>query len=387
MTLYTRRTRHIRNKPRLQPSSVVLFATVFAMAGGAWYVWHSAAYAANETNPQTTWVACSANAASGGTSTFTPLSDSAAAALVTHEPEIRPKNATGYSIGGTSYPAPNYYVPSAAEIAAFHSATDQYGQTAVQANPYNQYVDGLDGLASPSTDDLIQWGAHKWGIPEDWLRAQYVQESQWSQYWQGDQTTESGADYPLFPVQSRVPNTSSDVYESLGITQLRWEPTTASNSLHAGTEPLRWKSTAFNVDYQAATIRFYYDNPSGTRSSWGDASYVPCQQWNSLGGWFEPYPWNNSGQQGYITQVQGKLSSQTWTTSGFINESLTFPPAITFNTGGSIPGDCNADGHVTVIDLSILLSHYGQTYAACDFNGDASVTIIDLSILLSHYGT
>ena len=183
-----------------------------------------------------------------------------------------------------------------------------------------------------------------------------------------------------------MPSTASDVYESLGITQLRWEPTTGGNSLHAGTEPLRWKSTAFNIDYQAATIRFYYDNPSGTRSSWGDASYVPCQQWNSLGGWFEPYPWNNSGQQGYITQVQGKLSGQAWMQSSFINESLTFPPAITFNTGGSVPGDCNADGHVTIFDLSTLLTHYGQAYAACDFNSDNVVNIFDLSTLLTNYG-
>lgn len=53
---------------------------------------------------------------------------------------------------------------------------------------------------------------------------------------------------------------------------------------------------------------------------------------------------------------------------------------------GAISGDCNADGHVTVVDLSILLSHYGTAYMACDFNGDGTVSIIDLSILLSNYG-
>lgn len=54
---------------------------------------------------------------------------------------------------------------------------------------------------------------------------------------------------------------------------------------------------------------------------------------------------------------------------------------------GSIPGDCNGDGHVNAIDLSILLSHYGQAYAPCDFNHDGIVNVIDLSILQSHYGT
>lgn len=59
----------------------------------------------------------------------------------------------------------------------------------------------------------------------------------------------------------------------------------------------------------------------------------------------------------------------------------------TSNAPAQVPGDCNGDGHVTIIDLSILLSHYGQTYAACDFNSDNTVNIFDLSILLTHYGT
>jgi hypothetical protein len=58
--------------------------------------------------------------------------------------------------------------------------------------------------------------------------------------------------------------------------------------------------------------------------------------------------------------------------------------------GASVPGDLNSDSHVTVIDLSILLSHYGQsgqTLSTGDCNGDGSVSVTDLSILLSHYGT
>ncbi len=51
------------------------------------------------------------------------------------------------------------------------------------------------------------------------------------------------------------------------------------------------------------------------------------------------------------------------------------------------PGDCNGDGHVDAIDLSILLSHYNQAYNPCDFNIDGIVNVVDLSILESHYGT
>ncbi len=56
-------------------------------------------------------------------------------------------------------------------------------------------------------------------------------------------------------------------------------------------------------------------------------------------------------------------------------------------SGTSPPGDCTGDGHVTIIDLSTLLSHYGQAYPACDFHSDGYVSIVDLSILLSNYGT
>ncbi len=102
------------------------------------------------------------------------------------------------------------------------------------------------------------------------------------------------------PPQARVPGGRS-VYTSLGITQVKWIP---DGSVGAGTEPLRWKSLAFNLDYQAATLRLYYDDPGGARTAWGDRSYAPCQAWKSVGGWFAPYPWDNPAQRSYIAQVQ-----------------------------------------------------------------------------------
>jgi hypothetical protein len=59
------------------------------------------------------------------------------------------------------------------------------------------------------------------------------------------------------------------------------------------------------------------------------------------------------------------------------------------NAAAPPPGDLNGDNHVTILDLSILLSHYGQaaTPSQGDINGDNTCNILDLSILLSHYGT
>jgi hypothetical protein len=53
------------------------------------------------------------------------------------------------------------------------------------------------------------------------------------------------------------------------------------------------------------------------------------------------------------------------------------------------PGDVNSDGSVNLQDLSILLSHYGQsaTSSQGDLTGDGIVSLVDLSILLSNYGS
>jgi hypothetical protein len=237
------------------------------------------------------WVSCS--------SSFVPLSDAQAAALVVSAAENRPNNATA-----------NHYRPSSVDLSAFlNNEKDLYGISPVQDNPYFQYVTG--GF-SGTTDEIIQWGAAKWGIPADWLRAEYVHESYWNQSQLGDLT--SVANPVLYPVQCRA--TGNRVYQSLGITQVKWNHPDA-NDAGMGTEPLRWKSTAFNVDYQAARVRFYFDNAQGKRSAWGDGTYKSCNNWLSIGGWFNPYPWNNSGQQSYVQSVQGTLANRTWAKGGF----------------------------------------------------------------------
>jgi len=304
---------------------VAAVAVVLAAAGTAYaserpnarVAWHS------EKHPQLTWVSCNRNAHSAAPSTFHPLSDSAAAALVTIEPETRRANATPFTLDGRRYPAMNDYEPTHAQIRSFLGAKTSLGQTNVRFNPYYQYVDGHDGIHDPSTDDLIQWAAHKWGIPEDWLRAEYVRESYWNGFQLGDLTGVKASWYTKYPPQSRAPD--SKVYQSLGITQVRWTP---DGSLHPGTEPLRWESTSFNIDYQAATIRFYFDNPEKSRSAWGDSSYQPCENWNSIGGWYDPYPWNNSGQAGYVKSVKQALTGTTWRSQSFLNWTAPLPSGV-----------------------------------------------------------
>jgi hypothetical protein len=213
-----------------------------------------------------------------------PLSDAAARALVTPRAEIRPANT-----------AANHYLPSAAELAAFHAAGS--------FNPLEKYVTG--GFTG-TTDEILQWGAHKWGIPEDILRAVAVTESWWKQSGMGDRA--DGVNAALYPAQSRID--ADSVYQTLGIMQIKWAP---DGSLHPGTEPLRWKSTAFNVDYWGATVRYYYDG----LCDWCTSGYGPGQAWESVGAHYNPYPWRNSGMMHYIGTVQGHVADRTWAQPGF----------------------------------------------------------------------
>ena len=64
--------------------------------------------------------------------------------------------------------------------------------------------------------------------------------------------------------------------------------------------------------------------------------------------------------------------------------------AYTLSLPQAIPGDANLDGKVDVNDLTIVLSHFGQTtgvsWGTGDFNGDGRVDVNDLTIVLSNFG-
>jgi hypothetical protein len=233
--------------------------------------------------PQSTWAAPGSG----------PLSDARAAALITSQPENRPANA----------PA-NEYVPTEPQLRKFYSARNNHGETTVQWNPLYRFVTGRSRLVHASTDDLIQWVAHKWGIPEDVIRAQMMRESGWNMSQLGDRRTVRATWYSQYPRQARLARTS-DVFSSMGIAQVKWVP---DGSIGAGSEPLRWRSTAFNLDFFAATVRYYYDGHCG----WCGSGYHAGQSWNSVGAWYSPLPWGGPQARLYIYQVQRIIRQKSW---------------------------------------------------------------------------
>ncbi len=225
-----------------------------------------------------------------------PVSDTEAANRVRPVAENRPANVDE-----------NHYRPTAAELTAFRTGrVDRYGRTMLDFNPLTAHVTG--GFTG-TTDEILQWAAHKWGIPEDVIRAAAVTESDWNMSKLGDRRTV--ADPSIYPGHSRIAGTS-DVYESLGILQVKWNPDT-----HWGTEPLRWKSTAFNADYWAATVRYYYDG----RCDWCAPGYSSGRILASVGAWYNPSPWV-TGSLSYVSTVTANLAARRWERAGFLGSGL-----------------------------------------------------------------
>jgi len=222
--------------------------------------------------------------------TFAPaMTDARAAADVTLTTEAVPANT-----------AANDYVPSAVEIAAFHA-------NAWTQNPLYQFVDGLDGIANPSTDDLIQWVSHKWGIPTSWVRAQIRQESDWQQSQLGDELTVTPAVYAEYPAAEQVAGSNdTEVYTSMSLAQVKWEYG-VNNLPGTGAANLRIESSAFALDLYGATVRYYYD---GGANDWLLATQPAGDEWDSIGDWFDPGP--PSSHSSYVSGVQAHLAAQDW---------------------------------------------------------------------------
>jgi hypothetical protein len=146
----------------------------------------------------------------------------------------------------------------------------------------------VTGNFTGTTDEIIQWGACKWGFDENTLRAQAAKESYWSMLSVGDNG------------------------ESFGIMQVR--STTFRNN---GVFPNAQHSTAFNIDLYLATWRDCLDG----KDTWLNTverggQYGAGDVWGCIGKWFSGR-WYTQPSVDYIHAVQGYLNDQIWLDGGF----------------------------------------------------------------------
>jgi hypothetical protein len=134
-----------------------------------------------------------------------PRSDRAAAKLVQRS-SFEPRHDND---------AANHRMPTKAQIRDFRRRSDM---------PNKGWV---TGHFTGTTDEILQWGAYKWRIDPDLLRAVATVESWWHMYTVGDDG------------------------DSFGLMQIR-------RPYHC-CEPLTSQDTAFNVDYYGGILRAYHD--------------------------------------------------------------------------------------------------------------------------------
>jgi hypothetical protein len=100
------------------------------------------------------------------------------------------------------------------------------------------------------------------------------------------------------------------VYESVGLSQIKWTP---DNAFNTGTRFLRYRSSAFDLDYMGAEIRYYYDG----KCNWCRPHYQAGNEWLSIAAWNSPTPWNSGRQRQYARDVQRTLRRRPWTLPSF----------------------------------------------------------------------
>jgi hypothetical protein len=253
------------------------------------------------------------------------------------------------------------------------------GQTAVPLWTYAR-VTGQCPLSSPTTDELIQWTAAKWGLSDELIRAQMTQESHWYQNlkWSDSMPASVLARFGLSgrpaacPVGTPVfacgygdyapgsgnthgaPNAApGKAYnkslggvlvdsqfsgnrvlgpESYGISQCRWwvdSPTVGKSDV--GNYPWEELSTAYALDFYGMSIRSQYDglnqwmagnytaykaNPGGTIGVWGSVGNWYGGDWNA-GVPQSQWVGNNTPTIVYCRDVLGFLAAKPWLQSGF----------------------------------------------------------------------
>ncbi|MBV8205939.1 MAG: transglycosylase SLT domain-containing protein [Acidobacteria bacterium] len=176
--------------------------------------------------------------------------------------------------------------------------------SAWQQNIY-EFAARVDGRFTGTTDQILQWGACKWGIEANLLRAVATRESTWRQSQVGDYTRDSKLCSSF--------GQSAPCYQSYGLLQVK-----ASAAAHPATYPYSQASTAFNVDFAAAWLRSCFEGTDRwlAKKPQSSRGYSAGDIWGCVGAWYSG-AWYDAGAQDYIEKVKQFYLSEPWLKPGF----------------------------------------------------------------------
>jgi len=173
----------------------------------------------------------------------------------------------------------NHRIPGKKLLEAWRKRSDM---------PYRNFV---DGRFKGTTDEIIQWASHKWGIDTETMRAVAATETWWVNSFRGDEG------------------------DSFGLYQVR-RPYHCWNDCR-----IARYFTAFNADYYGGIIRSYYD---GTQTwlntvSGNGKPYRSGDLEGSMGAWYSGRWWPE-GVNVYLDRVAQYRAAKVWLQPNFVGK-------------------------------------------------------------------
>ncbi|HEY6748331.1 MAG TPA: hypothetical protein VI357_21755 [Mycobacteriales bacterium] len=225
---------------------------------------------------------------------YRSLPDDAEAARAVHRSswEIRPENARF-----------NRTEPPALRLVPRDDAARGYDPL------WNQYVTHrITGRFHGTTDEIFQWAAVKWGVPDNVLRTVAMMESDWRQSNQGDDVTDPSRCPPGYSVPCPV------TFGIVGTKSTSWP----------GVFPWNRDSTATAVDVLGGWLRGCYegwvwwlrDHGSRELGVYAAGDIWGCVGAWASGNWHDLEPGRASGER-YLRRSQQLNALRPWLEPGF----------------------------------------------------------------------
>lgn len=232
-------------------------------------------------------------------SSYASLPDDAQAAARVHISswEPRPSN--------TRY---NHTIPAHLRLRPVDPASRAYDPR------WNKYIlDRITGDFIGTTDEIFQWAALKWGLPDNLLRTVAYMESDWQQSNFGDFVNDRAqcpSGYRTLP----CPVT----FGLVGVKSTSWP----------GIFPWNRDSTAAAVDVLGGWLRGCYEGWVWWLRDYGNRSrgvYHAGDIWGCVGAWnsgnWHDGPVNGPGGENYIREAQYWDKATPWLNPGFVERS------------------------------------------------------------------
>lgn len=196
----------------------------------------------------------------------------------------------------------------------------------------------VDGQYAGTTDEIFQWAACKWGLPDNLVRAVAYRESTWFQYaaypsgrpvlqWgAGDMMTAgtAGADVYCAALARQGYDYQRDfgtaicpqTFSIVGIKSWRDPSWGAMKDNQNGTFPFNRDSTAFAVDYLGSQLRGCYEGWQTWLNQTGTKNYAAGDLWGCVGAWYAG-AWHSADAEEYLGLVRAAFDDRPWLTAEF----------------------------------------------------------------------